>query len=166
MHRLLLPIAAGLGLASAPAAAPAPAQAVTGQAVPESWRAYAERVTEKVTARLSDGQDPAALRLRAAMRTLPDRQGEASPGLVLRIWIDASGHITRVECPTFAAAPAGDDLRALLLGMALDQEPPANMRLPLRLSIQAIPLPDADIAPGGDRRKIATTMNVRSRAEF
>lgn len=125
----------GMGLAST---APAAAQSVSPSAAPAEWVAYAQSATETVTAWLqADGE--IAKRLRAyfdATRPAPNR---ATAPLVLKIWIDGDGAVSRIDFPPFAHPEPNDDLRSLVVGQRLAAAPPRDMLLPLRIAVQLDP---------------------------
>lgn len=110
---------------------------------PSSWIAYAGVTTRAVTARLQ-GQDEAAVRLRAyldATRPTPDA---ATPPILLKLWIDPAGVVTRIEVPPFAHAQPGEDMRTLILGLHIAGKPPKGMIQPLRIMVQLDPAPVLD----------------------
>lgn len=125
---------AGAGLAAA-APAPASARTVAPEAAPAAWVRYAETVTQSVTQWLQAESEPAT-RLRAylaATRPSPDRPTEP---LRLKLWIDGAGTVSRLDHPPFAHDQTNADLRSLVAGQHLPSSPPADMLLPLRISVQ------------------------------
>ena len=147
---------AGVGLA---ATAPATAQSVAPSAAPVEWVRYAEGATAAVNTWLQ-AEDEAAGRLRAyldATRPAPD---QPTAPIVVKLWIDGDGTVSRIDFPPFAHAEANADLRGLVVGRRLPGTPPKDMLLPLRIAVQLdASTPVAEPASGGsapvpDRRKL------------
>ena len=123
-----LAVLAGAGIA------PGVAQSVAPSAAPIKWVRYAETVTVTITGWLQADNETAA-RLRAyldATRPAPDRPTAA---LVLRVWIDGDGTVSRIDFPLFAHPEPNADLRALLVGQRIPVAPPRDMLLPLRIAV-------------------------------
>jgi hypothetical protein len=141
----LLAAFAGAGLV---AAAPVAAQTVTPEQAPAEWVRYATGATIAVTGWLQADSE-AAGRLRAyldATRPAPD---QPTAPLVIKLWIDADGTVSRIEHPPFAHAEANADLSALVVGRRLPTAPPRDMLLPLRIAVQLdAPAPAAEPAAG------------------
>lgn len=142
----------GAGLAST---APVAAQSVSPSAAPAEWVAYAEATTARVTGWLQADGEPAA-RLRAyldASRPAPD---QPTAPLVLKIWVDGEGTVSRIDYPPFAHNAANADLRAIIVGQRLSSAPPKNMVLPLRIGIQLEPAPQPaqEVSPVDGTRRI------------
>lgn len=126
---------AGAGLV---AAGPAAAQSTSPAAAPAEWVAYAERATAVIGTWLQ-AEDEAGQRLRAyldLMRPAPDQPG---PPLVLKVWVDPGGAVSRVDFTPFAHPEPNADLRTLVVGRRLAEPPPRDMLLPLRLAVQVEP---------------------------
>jgi hypothetical protein len=150
LRRLVSTLAVVLGFSPAVGAVAETPRSVAPEAAPAAWVAYAGLVSQTVNARLG-GQDPVAIRLRDYMRQMPGADEQSSPPLNLRIWVDGEGSITRIEFPAFVDQQPNDDLRGLLVGLAMAERPPKGMLLPLRLQMRAERKPDAagDDAQGG-----------------
>jgi hypothetical protein len=141
---------AGAGIA---ATAPVAAQSVSPSAAPVEWVRYAESVTAEIN-RWLEADSETATRLRAyldATRPAPD---QPTAPLMLKVWIDGNGTISRIDFPPFAHAEANANLRALLVGQRLPAAPPRDMLLPLRIAVQIDPPPAAPASgptsePGG-----------------
>lgn len=114
---------------------------VSPEAAPAAWVAYAQTVNGKVTEWLRD-EGEAATRLRAYVDGLRPAADQSSPPIMLQLWIDAKGVVTRAEFPPFAHEAANSDLRSLLIGGAVGANPPRGMLLPLRLAAQLDPAPE------------------------
>lgn len=138
--RLAMTIAATLGLSVSATTALAQRQ-VSPEAAPVAWVAYAEAVNSKVVEWLR-GEDEAAVRLRAYVDGLRPVADQSSPPIVLQLWVDAKGVVSRVEFTPFAHEAANTDLRGLLLDRAVGATPPRGMLLPLRLAVQLDPAPE------------------------
>ncbi|MBR7971595.1 hypothetical protein KDX01_00510 [Burkholderia vietnamiensis] len=125
-----------------PAHARPAASAMTIDAAPAVWVAYAERVSRRLQAVL-DGDDAVACRVRADVGRWADRladTGDDRPVLPVRAWLDGRGHVTRVD-----SVPAGDPavdaaLREALVGRAVGSAPPHGMTQPivLRMTLSSV----------------------------
>lgn len=137
MRRLLAALAAIVGvLPSAPHAA----TALSPQAAPAAWVAYAGLVNHTIIDRLG-ASDPTAVRLRDYLDQLPDPTVDSRAELPIRVWVDSEGVISKVDFTPFAHPEPNADLRALVLGQRLTKPPPKGMLLPLRLLISLEPAP-------------------------
>lgn len=142
--RMALKLASALVGGAAAASAPVVAQSVAPEEAPSEWLAYAETATQTVTGWLQATSEQAT-RLRVyldATRPAPD---QPTTPVLLKIWIDAGGVVSRIDNAPFAHAEANADIRALIVGQKLPASPPRNMLLPLRVLIQ---LPPAPPSPG------------------
>ncbi|PKP92977.1 MAG: hypothetical protein CVT77_06995 [Alphaproteobacteria bacterium HGW-Alphaproteobacteria-16] len=131
-------LASALGVGIALCASPATAQSVSLEQAPAEWVRYAGYATKTITTWL-EAQSEAAVRLRTyldATRSAPD---QPTAPLMLKIWIDKDGKVSRIEHTPFAHDEANADLRALIVGGELDVSPPAGMLLPLRILVQLPP---------------------------
>lgn len=139
---------AGAGVA---ATAPVAAQNLAPSAAPVEWVRYAESATAAVNAWLQ-AEDDAAQRLRAyldATRPAPD---QPTAPVVVKLWIDADGTVSRIDFPPFAQTQANADLRGLIVGRRLPGTPPEDMLLPLRIAVQLdAPTPAPAPEPASDR---------------
>lgn len=116
-------------------AAPVAAQTVTPEQAPAEWVRYATGATAVVTAWLQADTETAQ-RLRTyldATRPAPD---QPTAPLVIKLWIDADGTVSRIDHAPFAHAEANADMRALVMGQRLPAAPPKDMLLPLRVAVQ------------------------------
>lgn len=126
-------LAAALGLT-----AEAQAQSLTPEAAPTAWVAYAEAVTRTVTAWLEEEREAASSVRRYLHQTRPAAD-ESTPPLVLKLWIDPDGLISRIEVSPFVQAETDAALRSAVDGRRLAR-PPSDMLQPLRLSVQLDPV--------------------------
>ena len=64
---------------------------------------------------------------------------KASAAIVVRIWPDASGRISKVTLGSSTGDPAVDDAikNQVLIGLVLNEPPPADMPMPINLRITA-----------------------------
>lgn len=127
-------------------AAEGQAQSISPSAAPVEWVRYAEAITATISGWLEEDSD-AATRLRIhldATRLAADR---ATPPVVLKLWIEPDGQVSRIEFTPFADEQANVDLRAAIVGRRLLTSPPTDMRLPLRLAVRLEPH-STDVAPG------------------
>lgn len=130
----------GAGLATS---GPVAAQSISPTQAPAEWVAYAQSATTSVTIWLQ-ADNETAQRLRAyldATRPAPDR---STTPLVLKIWVDDEGRVSRIDHPPFAHADANSDLRSLIVGQHLPGLPPQDMLLPLRIAVQLNPQSSPD----------------------
>lgn len=137
--RLAATLAAALGLSMS--ASVALAQNVSPEAAPREWVAYAETVNGKVAEWLRSEEAP-AVRLRAYVDGTRPAADKSSPPIVLQLWIDTKGVVTRVEFQPFAHDTPNSDLRGLLVGRKVGDRPPRRMLLPLLLAVQLDPAPE------------------------
>lgn len=136
---------AGFGLVVA--GSPAAAQSTTASP-PAEWVAYAERATSTIGSWLQ-GEDETAQRLRAYLEQTRPAPDQSSPPLVLKVWVDPIGTVSRIDFTPFAHPEPNADLRALIVGRRLAGSPPRDMLLPLRLAVEIAPPQSgpADAAP-------------------
>jgi hypothetical protein len=113
------------------------AQAKPAAAPPPDWIAYAEQATRLITDELNSPDAPAP-RLRTALDATRPAADQPAPPLVLKIWIDRDGALTRVDHGPFSDGQADADLKTLLVGRHLGR-PPHGMLLPIRIAIQLAP---------------------------
>ncbi|KVL10708.1 hypothetical protein [Burkholderia ubonensis] len=107
---------------------------------PAAWADYAQRVAQRLAAAL-DGTDAAASRLRAqlerdAARREDDEDGDASPALRLKAWLDRRGNIERVESAPAFAPDVAADLRSVLVGRRVGAPPPRGMTQPVVVRVR------------------------------
>lgn len=140
-------VLAGAGLTST---APAAAQSVSPAQAPAAWVAYAQSATTTITGWLQADTE-AATRLRTyldATRTAPD---QPTAQLVLKVWIDGKGVVSRIDFPPFAHPEPNADLRALIVGQPLSNAPPKDMLLPLRIAVQLDAPATPSVEPATER---------------
>lgn len=134
---------AGAGIAST---APVAAQSVSPAQAPAEWVAYAETATSTITG-LLEADSEVALRLRTyldATRPAPD---QPTAPLVLKVWVNGDGAVSRIDFAPFAHAEPNDDLRSLIVGQSLPGLPPADMLLPMRIAVQLEAPAEPDSTP-------------------
>jgi hypothetical protein len=139
--RPLLGILAGLGLAGTSQAA----GVIGPDQAPPAWVAYAEGSTRTVAAWLNAETAPAP-RIRAVLDATRPAQDQPTPPLLVKLWVDGQGIITRADIPSLGDAAADQDLQSLLVGHALTA-PPKGLRLPMRLALQLPPSPPPEEEP-------------------
>lgn len=118
----LMAVAGALGL-GAPAAQSRPHQGPP----PAEWVAYAEKAGADIAGWLAVEND-ASLRVRTHLY----QTGEA---LVVKVWVDEAGVITRVDFAALAEAGIDADIRSLIEGRTL-APPPEGILLPMRLALE------------------------------
>lgn len=134
--------ALGLGLGAHSAGA---AEVPADQA-PAEWVAYATNAMATLRDWLN-AETPPAPRVRAVLDATRPAPDQPTPALIVRLWIDGQGTITRAEFPPLADASANADLQTLLVGRQLPP-PPRRMRWPMRVALQ-LPPPPAPATPTG-----------------
>ncbi len=132
-------LASLLALLGGPAVSQAVDSMSSGGQAPPAWVAYAQEATRTVIGWLNADESPAS-GIRAVLEQTRPAPDQPTPPLVVRIWVDPSGAITRVEFPPLSDAQATQDLRALLTSHRLEA-PPQGMRQPMRLGLQLAPHP-------------------------
>jgi hypothetical protein len=102
--------------------------------VPSSWQQFSQllkiRLEEWVKA-----ETPTAQRFRDWGRASKGQPGGPPDSVVVRVWANPDGSISRVAFPSFDNAQADADFRALLLSGNLGQAPPPDMLQPVNLRI-------------------------------
>lgn len=109
---------------------PAVGAAADLDAVPSSWIAYSELVGRQLQVWFGADNDPAR-RLRAYL----EQQGRPGP-LLVRLWFDRDGHITRLEADGLGDTRADRDLRRLWTRQPVSEPPPPGMAQPLMLRVR------------------------------
>jgi hypothetical protein len=131
--RLLRWISPLVGLAAAVPAAGAP---IAPPAAPRSWVRYAE--TARVTiAQWLESADAEATRFRNQFLVNSPQPSQSAP-LILRLWIDDKGQVSRVDFEPFADAGMNRDLRAVIVHRTFGMPPPRGMRQPMNVAVQLI----------------------------
>lgn len=103
-------------------------------AVPDAWMTYATRATEQLD-RWLNADDVDAAELRKAFQQ--QKGGASDSAVVLQLWVDGEGNISRVAVEGGAAGPSA--LADRLTGRHLADSPPRGMRLPLRIEAAIAP---------------------------
>jgi len=138
---------AGAGFA---VTAPSVAQSVSPAQAPAEWVVYAHAATSSITGWLQ-AESKAAVRLRTYLDTTRPAPDQATAPLVIKVWVEADGTITRIDHPPFSNAEANVDLRNLIVGQRLPGTPPPDdMLLPLRIAVQ-LDAPESFSEPVGGR---------------
>jgi hypothetical protein len=101
---------------------------------PATWQQFSlllkSRLEEWVAADTETGR-----RFRDWGKTNKGKPGGPPDSVIVRVWANADGSISRVEFPSLPNAQANDDFRALLLSGKLTETPPADMLQPVNLRI-------------------------------
>lgn len=134
--------------------AAAQGQPVAESDAPRAWVAYAQAVSLHFQAALVGDSEPAQ-RFNAFLDARDDAAAsDAAVGnggnganagaqvpatLRVKAWFDASGHVTRVEFPSFGNDAADTDLRTLLTQQQMNVAPPRGMRQPVVVRIGLAP---------------------------
>ncbi|ALR20898.1 hypothetical protein [Sphingobium baderi] len=122
----------GVGLA---ASAPVAAQPVSPEQAPAAWIAYAETATRSIT-ELLQADSEIASRLRTYLDATRPAPYQPTALLVVKIWVDGEGMVSRIDYPPFAHEQANADMQALIVGQKLASIPPRDMLLPMRIAVQ------------------------------
>ncbi|MFC4253993.1 hypothetical protein GRI97_01080 [Altererythrobacter xixiisoli] len=147
LGRLGLKILSGIVGGTATIAMPAAAQSISPEQAPAAWLAYADHVTRAVIGWIEADSEP-AVRLRTYLDAMRSDPAQPTAPLLLKIWIDPAGIVSRIEHAPFAHAQANADCHTLLAGRSLDQPPPRGMLLPLRVMVQLPPRQDPEVQQG------------------
>lgn len=134
----------GAGLAAAPAAQ---AQAVDPAAAPAEWVRYAETATAAVTQLLQAESEPAT-RLRAYLEQTRPAPDQKTPPLILKLWVDGAGRVSKVDFAPFVHPEPNQDLRSLIEGATLAGAPPRDILLPMRIAVE-LGVPEAPATTDG-----------------
>ncbi len=140
MKRWIAAFGAVIGL-GAPATL-AVAREVTPDQAPAAWVDYARASMLTITDWLNADQAPAT-GVRAAIDATRSAPDQPAPPVVVKIWLDSQGVVTRADFPSLGATEADAGLRVLLVGRQL-KPPPSDMRQPMRIALQ---LPDESKPP-------------------
>jgi len=119
-------------------------QSVTASQAPVGWVRYAEGVTTELSAWLEE-ESEAATRVRAYLHAAGPVDGQPTPPLLLKVWIDHEGLVDRLEFTPFADEEVNADLRAAVIGRRL-APPPPDMLSPLRIAVELTPKTDLEPA--------------------
>lgn len=125
----------------------ADARITSPASAPRAWVAYAEGATAAITDWLN-GADPSASTFRAALLTGAPTTDPRSATVVLSVWVDRGGRLSRVALLPFQDPGTERDLTALLIGRPLGV-PPRGMRQPMRLAITVEREPEVATTVGG-----------------
>jgi len=127
---------AALALGLTGLAAPGGARTIPAEQAPADWLAYAHQATTTITGWIN-GQE--GLDLRATIDTGAAGPADAQTTLIVMVWVDRHGALTRAEFANPASPPAmAAGLQKLLVGRQLTP-PPRKMRLPMRLALGIAP---------------------------
>lgn len=141
--RLAWKLASAIGIGAAAAPAPAFAQSVSPQEAPAEWLAYASYATTTITKWLEVTSETGA-RLRAYLDATRPSLDQPTAPLLIKVWIDANGMVSRIDYAPFAHAEANADIKTLIVGGQLGASPPEDILLPLRIVLQLpAQMPDA-----------------------
>ncbi|GAB2874523.1 hypothetical protein GCM10027093_07500 [Paraburkholderia jirisanensis] len=128
------------------------AQPVSADQAPQAWLVYAQRVSQTLQTALA-GDSDTARRFNAYFGywvntdrgALPVVQADGTPlpfeppTLKVRVWVERSGQVERVEFEPVGDEVADADLRSLLLAQSAGAAPPRRMKQPMvvRLTLGA-----------------------------
>lgn len=144
------------GLGGLGAAAESQAQSLAPSEAPAQWVRYAEQATTVVSSWLEEDSEP-AVAVRRYLDATRQASDQASPPLILKIWVDAEGVVERIDFTPFAHEAANNDLRSAIVGRALAGPPPRDMLLPMRIAVQLEPSEPSEPASVSEPARIATT---------
>lgn len=118
---------------------------------PATWVRYATDATFAVTQWLQ-AENEVGQRLRAYLDAAGPALNQPIAPLVIKLWIDADGTVSRIDYPPFAHSEPNADLRGLVVGQRLPTKPPKGMLLPLRIAVQ-LDVPSAATDHSGQIRE-------------
>lgn len=119
---------------------PASARSVSPQEALAEWLAYASNTT--TITKWLEAESESAMRLRAYLNAMRPASDQPTAPLLIKVWINADGRVSRIDHAPFAHAGANADLKALIVGGHLDMPPPEDILLPLRILVQIPPAPE------------------------
>jgi hypothetical protein len=112
---------------------------VQNSGVPASWRSYAELVGRQFQAWLM-GDDEEAYRLHKFLEDqLISKRDVPPPPLLVKVWIDHEGQVSRLDFSSLGGDQADADLRHLLTAQPLSEPPPSDMGQPLTIRLKILP---------------------------
>lgn len=149
--RLAWKLASALGIGAAAVSVPASAQSISPQEAPAEWVAYASYATTTITKWL-EAESDTATRLRTYLDATRPSPDQPTAPLLIKVWIDTDGTVSRIDHAPFAHQQANADLKALIVDGHLDASPPDDMLLPLRIVLQ-LPAPSPDLRQTESGRK-------------
>ncbi|MGL3823095.1 hypothetical protein [Sphingopyxis sp. R3-92] len=139
--RIAWKLASAIGIGAVAASAPASARSISPQEAPAEWLAYASDATTTISKWL-EAESESAMRLRAYLNAMRPASDQPTAPLLIKVWINADGTVSRIDHAPFAHAGANADLKALIVGGHLDMPPPEDILLPLRILVQIPPAPE------------------------
>jgi len=101
------------------------------------WDAYA-RYAGTVFQSYMDADTDVNVRFHQFLHQLAEGVGRPLETLTLRIWLDEQGNIVRLSAPNLGDAQADQDLTQILMARPMPAAPPADMPMPLLLSLQLL----------------------------
>lgn len=124
------------------AVAPLQARRLPPATAPAAWLRYAETASQEVSLRLQADGD-GAIHLRSYFDATQPAPDQPATSLLLKIWVNRSSVITRLEAPSLTHVAALTNLRGLIIGQRLPGSPPRGMLLPLRIAVSLDPSPQS-----------------------
>lgn len=112
--------------------------------VPQPWVSYAQLVARQFQVWLEAKDDAADQFHQLLEERILHAGGDASPPMiVVRVWIDADGAVSKVAFDSLGDAKADALLSQLLTTHPMAEPPPPDMRQPLRIRLRLEANPDA-----------------------
>ncbi|HTJ95092.1 MAG TPA: hypothetical protein VL424_18515 [Pararobbsia sp.] len=123
LHALWFALLASVGQANA--------QTVTLDQAPPAWIDYAHQVGERMQSVISSEDDQVVAFRSYFAKQYTTPEGEPVGNLFVEVWIDKTGHVTRVEFDPDGDAPEMSALRGVLTSVVIGAPPPRNMTQPV-----------------------------------
>lgn len=121
-------------LASAVTLAQEPVPFKSSSEAPAAWQRYTALLKNRLEQEIAG--DSAAAKHFRDWASQAKATGNAPPeSLIARIWIDPGGKVLRATFPALPDPAADADLKAILLGSAIEQPPPRDMLQPISLRL-------------------------------
>ena len=125
-------------LAGSTVASPLPAAPNLGyrspNQVPAAWVRYAELLQYRFKSWLS-ADDDVAYRFHLFLENRVVNEPAPPDTLVLKVWVDTDGTVSRVEFPPLPDHQANEDLEALLIHGDVGEAPPPDMLQPVQMKV-------------------------------
>ena len=102
-------------------------------ATPPAWTAYAGQLQQLLPGWFAEGDSESAQRLRAYIASASQQASPLAP-VVVHLWVDSQGTVSRIDVSGGLAAQASADLRASVLHRQLPP-PPARLPMPIRMRL-------------------------------
>ncbi|CAM2152321.1 putative TonB C-terminal domain-containing protein [Pararobbsia alpina] len=123
LHALWFALLASIGQASA--------QTVQLNEAPPAWIEYAQRVSERMQSVIGSEDDRVVEFRSYFAKQFTTPAGQPLGNLFVEVWIDRSGHITRVEFDPDGDPAEMNNLRRVMTSIVIGLPPPSDMKQPV-----------------------------------